>query len=97
MGMSGQVDRLCQLQQRIESELAPLGFATESRRFTPHLTLARLRDRASPDERQRFGQLIANTRFETAFTFEVAAVSLMRSQLHRAGGIYSQIGSAWLK
>ncbi len=97
VGMSGQVDRLCQLQQRIESELAPLGFAPESRRFTPHLTLARLRDRASPDERQRFGQLIANTRFETAFTFEVDAVSLMRSQLTREGAIYSRISSVGLK
>lgn len=97
VGMSGQVDRLCQLQQRIESELAPLGFAPESRRFTPHLTLARLRDRASPDERQRFGQLIANTRFEAVFTFEVDAISLMKSQLTREGAIYSQISSVGLK
>ncbi len=97
VGMSGQVDRLCQLQQRIESELAPLGFAPESRRFTPHLTLARLRDRASPDERQRFGQLIANTRFEATFTFEVDAISLMRSRLTREGAIYSQISSVGLK
>ncbi len=97
VGISGQVERLCQLQQRIESELVPLGFAPESRRFTPHLTLARLRDRASPDERQRFGQLIANTRFETAFTFEVDAVSLMRSQLTREGAIYSRLSSVGLK
>ncbi|MFC1982964.1 RNA 2',3'-cyclic phosphodiesterase, partial [Chloroflexota bacterium] len=85
VGIDGEVDRLKQLQQRIESNLAPLGFAPESREFTPHLTLARLRDRVSPDERQCFGQLIARTRFETAYGFNVESINLMRSQLTREG------------
>jgi len=93
VGVSGEVDKLLRLQQRIESNLARLGFAPELRRFTPHLTLARLRDRASPDERQRFGQLIAGTKFKAAYTFQVDAISLMRSQLTREGAIYSRIGS----
>ncbi len=96
VGLSGEVDKLVQLQQRIESNLAGLGFAPEPRRFTPHLTLARLRDRASPDERQRFGQLITGTRFEATYTFQVDAISLMRSQLTREGAIYSRIGSVEL-
>jgi 2'-5' RNA ligase len=96
VGMSGEVDKLAQLQQGIESALAKLGFTPEKRRFTPHLTLARLRDRASPEERQRLGQLIADTRFEPAHTFSVDAISLMRSQLTREGAIYSQIRSVEL-
>ena len=47
VGISGEVDKLSQLQKRIETTLTPLGFAPESRAFTPHLTLARLRDQAS--------------------------------------------------
>ena len=97
VGISGELDKLSQLQQRIESNLARLGFAPESRPFTPHLTLARLRDRASLDERQRFGQLIADTRFEAAYTIEVDAINLMRSQLTREGAIYSRISSVGLK
>lgn len=97
VGVSGEVDRLAQLQQRIESNLAGLGFAPEGRRFTPHLTLARLRDRASLDERQRFGQLIAGTKFEPADSFQVDAISLMRSQLTREGAIYSRISAVELK
>ena len=96
VGVSGEVDKLVQLQQRIESSLVPQGFTAESRPFTPHLTLARIRDRASPDERQRFGQLIADTKFEAAYTFQVDAISLMRSQLTREGAIYSRIGSVEL-
>jgi len=96
VGISGEVDKLGQFQQRIESNLARLGFAPESRSFTPHLTLARVRNQASSDERQRFGQLIADTKFE-AGTIEVDAISLMRSQLTREGAIYSQISSVRLK
>ena len=97
VGISGEVDKLAWLQQGIESNLAPLGFVPESRPFTPHLTLARLRPQASLDERQRFGQLIADTKFGADSTIEVDAISLMRSQLIREGAIYSQISSVRLK
>ncbi len=97
VGISGEVDKLGRLQQGIESNLARLGFAPESRLFTPHLTLARLHNRASLDERQRFGQLIADTKFEANYTIKVGAISLMRSQLTREGAIYSRISSVRLK
>jgi 2'-5' RNA ligase len=97
VGVSGEVDKLAQLQERLESNLAGLDFAPEKRRFTPHLTLARLRDRASLDERQRFGQLIAGTKFEPAYSFQVEAISLMRSQLTREGAIYSRLSLVKLK
>jgi len=97
VGISGEVDKLSQLQQRIESNLAPLGFAPESRPFVPHLTLARLRDQASLADRQRFGQLIASTGFKAAHRIKVDAISLMRSQLTREGAIYSQISSVGLE
>ena len=97
VGISGEIDKLNQLQQRIESNLARLGFAPEARPFTPHLTLARLRAQASPNERQRFGQLIAGTEFGTAYSIKVDSISLMRSQLTREGAIYSRISSIGLK
>jgi 2'-5' RNA ligase len=91
VGISGEVDKLSQLQKRLESNLASLGFTPESRPFTAHLTLARLSDRIPSDERQRFGQLITNARFESNHNIEVDAISLMKSQLTRAGAIYSRI------
>jgi len=97
VGINGEIDKLSHLQQRIELNLAPLGFARESRPFVAHLTLARLRDRASPDERQKFGQLIINTELEAVYTIKVDSINLMRSQLTREGAIYSQISSVRLK
>ncbi len=97
VGVGGEVDKLAHLQQRLESNLAGLGFAPENRRFTPHLTLARVRDRASLGEREGLGELIAGTEFEASRSFPVEAVSLMKSQLTREGAIYSRISAAELK
>ncbi|MDP2932303.1 MAG: RNA 2',3'-cyclic phosphodiesterase [Chloroflexota bacterium] len=97
VGVSGELDKLGQLQQRLESGLAPLGFAPEGRPFKAHLTLARVREQASPDERQKLGELIAATGFESAAAIQVEAISLMRSELTRAGAIYSRITSVPLK
>ncbi|TET26812.1 MAG: RNA 2',3'-cyclic phosphodiesterase [Dehalococcoidia bacterium] len=97
VGIGGEVEGLGKLQQRIESRLVPLGFAAESRSFTPHLTLARLRQQASKDEQQRLGQLIAGTKFDKVYTIKVASIKLMKSQLTREGAIYSRLSSVELK
>jgi len=97
VGMGGEVDKLAHLQQRLESNLAGLGFTPENRRFTPHLTLARVRDRVALDEREGLGELIDGTKFEPVHSFPVEAVSLMKSQLTREGAIYSRISAAELK
>jgi len=97
VGVGGEVDKLVHLQQRLESSLAQLGFTPEKRRFTPHLTLARVRDRASSGERAGLGELITGTKFEAVYSFLVEAVSLMKSQLSREGAIYSRISAAALK
>jgi 2'-5' RNA ligase len=96
VGISGELDKLTQLQKKLESNLSPMGFAPESRSFTPHLTLARLNNRASPSERQSFGDLITSTSFEDG-DIEVDAISLMKSQLTRTGAIYTRISSVRLE
>jgi len=96
VGMSGEIDKLQHLQQQVESSLAGIGFPTESRGFTPHLTLARVREQAAPDERQSFGHLITSTDFKAGHNIMVDAVFLMRSQLTRQGAVYSQLRSVRL-
>jgi 2'-5' RNA ligase len=97
VGVSGEVERLADLQQRLENNMAELGFAPEKRHFTPHLTMARVRDQASLAEREGLGQLIAGPGFEASYSFPVAEVSLMRSQLTREGALYSRLSAAALK
>jgi len=96
VGLGGEIDKLNKLQQRIESSLETLGFTPESRKFVPHLTLARVRNQALFSERQRLGELITSTSFEAVHDIKVGSISLMRSQLTRQGAIYSRISSAGL-
>lgn len=96
VGVSGDVEKLLKLQKAVESNLTRLGFVPEARAFTPHLTLGRVRERASSAERERLGELVAKTNFEAGGAFLVSSISLMRSQLTREGPIYSQISSVQL-
>jgi 2'-5' RNA ligase len=93
IGLTGDVDKIGQLQRRIDSSLTPLGFKPETRFFTPHLTLARVRDRAAPEQRQKLGRLITDIQCESSGSLKVDAVYLMKSQLTREGPIYTRIGS----
>jgi len=97
VGVGGEIDLLLRLQRAIDSGLSSLGFAPEKRRFTPHLTLARVRDRAAPSERQSLGRLIADTKFEDVYRINVDSVNLMKSQLTREGAVYTRINSVVLK
>jgi len=97
VGLDGELDRIKQLHKSLEAGLSLLGFAAEKRPFSPHLTLARVSNEAPPEERQRFGELIAATNFETDKVITVNSIVLMRSQLTSQGAIYTKISSAELK
>ncbi len=91
-GVTGDVTKLVELQKRLDGGLAGLGFAAESRAFTAHLTLARMREDASPAEREAAGNLVQATRFEGG-DFAVDSISLIRSELRREGPLYTRIAA----
>lgn len=97
VGLGGEVEKLLQLQRQVDSHLAALGFPSEERPFTPHLTLARVREGASPAERQSFGERVSAARLDTALSWQVEEVCLMKSQLTPAGAIYSRLATVKLK
>lgn len=97
VAITGEVEKLAILQTGIEQALVPLGFAPESRSFTPHLTLGRLRQRASPGERRSIGEFMMATEFESGPAMEVKEINLMRSKLTPSGAIYSRLASIELK
>jgi RNA 2',3'-cyclic 3'-phosphodiesterase len=97
VGVKGEIEKIAQLQKRIESNTEQLGFPHESRAFNPHLTLGRVRNEAKPNDRQRIGKLLAHTTFAALHNVEVNAVTLMKSQLTNTGAIYTCIGSVKLK
>lgn len=89
VGVGGETDRLVELQRSVDSRLAPLGFAPEKQSFVPHLTIARVRESASPDDKKALGRLLASTKFDSQGRIGVDSIKLMRSQLTPEGPIYS--------
>jgi 2'-5' RNA ligase len=96
VGIRGEIATLSVLQENIESALIPLGFPPESRAFSPHLTLGRVREKASPGERRSLGQAVASSKVASMEPFPVDSVSLMRSTLTREGAVYSRLYSVAL-
>ena len=91
-GLSGDLDRLLELQRSVEAKVAPLGFPTEKRAFSPHLTLARMREDVAPDAREKLSKKLAEMQYRPGLSIPVDAVSLMQSHLLPSGAIYTELG-----
>jgi 2'-5' RNA ligase len=96
VGIKGEIDKLIGWQQWLDDGLVPLGFAKENRPFTPHLTLARLRETCSPEDKLRLGEAVAAAQVEVDYKFKVTSLNLMRSQLFPTGAVYSQLAEVKL-
>ena len=95
-GVSGDTDALAALARRVDDACANMGFPREQRPFSPHLTLARLRDRASADERRRAGTVLADIGLPPAESFAVEAFHLIRSTLTPSGPLYDTVHTVTL-
>jgi len=97
VGVKGELDKLMYLQKQVESNMEQLGFPREERAFTAHLTLGRVRNYTSPDDRRKIGQVLGQTSFASANSIKVESVNLMKSQLTPQGAIYTRLYAAGLK
>jgi 2'-5' RNA ligase len=93
VGVEGEIELLLTLHNNVDRVLTPLGFPPEKRAFSPHLTLGRVREEASPGERRRLGENVAALKTEAKSSFKVESLSLMRSKLTREGALYSCLAS----
>jgi 2'-5' RNA ligase len=93
VGVEGDAPRLVELARGVEKALAPLGFPPERRPYSPHLTLARVSDRASPEQRQRLAELVAAFPMPPVPDALVREVSLMRSFLEPGGARYRRLAA----
>lgn len=94
LGVTGDVVKLAALQASVEDAMANRGFEREERRFSPHLTLARIR---FPKPRDNWPQKIESFRDVNLGGFEADHISLMKSELKREGAVYTEVGMVGLK
>lgn len=100
VGLTGDLPHLQHLAQVIEQGLIPLQFAPERREFSPHLTLGRVRDTATPEQRQRIGHLVTSfqpeqtiARWQNLESLVVQGINLMRSDLSPSGAHYTRLAT----
>jgi 2'-5' RNA ligase len=90
---------LARLWRAVESQVAPLGFPTEKRPFSPHLTLGRVQRYASGAEVRDIGQAVAMLAADMAGAQDEMAVSrvaYIKSDLRPTGAVYTTLAEAQL-
>ena len=78
--------RLIELQARIENELLHLGFEKESRKFSPHLTLGRVKSSRGKADLVRY---IMDEREKFFGEIKIDRIILFKSDLQRTGAVYT--------
>ena len=92
-GLAGDLARLSALQDGMQSAMAGLGFVREARAFTPHLTLARMRDLAPTEDLRRLGSAVSALQVPRV-ALVANEVALIRSDLLPSGAVYTILARA---
>jgi 2'-5' RNA ligase len=85
------------LQRGIESATVKLGYESDSRSFSPHLTIGRVKDHISPSDQQRIRETLEETKIDSLGIARVDSVHLYKSELKPGGSVYTKLFSAPLK
>jgi 2'-5' RNA ligase len=85
---------LASLQRGIESAAAKLGYSPEERSFSPHLTIGRVRETATPVEIQALRAALETVKIGDLGKVQVNAVHLLKSDLQPGGAVYTRLLTA---
>jgi 2'-5' RNA ligase len=97
VGIQEETGTLAQLKEAIEENVAPLGYPTEKRKFSPHLTLGRVQRRVGAGDQRRLGELVEASEIGILGQMEVRSVNLMRSDLRPSGAVYTRLAKVELE
>lgn len=85
------------LQRGIESAAHRLGYESEKRPFSAHLTLGRVKQNISAADQQKIRRALEDTQVDLLGSARVDSVHLFKSELNPGGSIYTRLYSAPLK
>lgn len=96
LGLPDPQDHLHALRDSVESYIAPLGYPTESRPFSPHLTLGRTKNGIPHSLLAQLGRAVQELKIDKVADWYCHAVSLIRSELKPTGAEYSRLNLSHL-
>ena len=85
------------IQHRVESASHRLGYESEVRPFSPHLTIGRVKQDASASDQQKIRQALEKIHIDSLGTARVDSVHLFKSELKPSGSVYTKLFSAPFK
>ena len=85
------------LQRGIESATTRLGFEADTRPFSPHLTVGRVRGHITAPEQEKIRKILEETKIDSVGTARVDSIHLYKSELKPGGSVYTKLFSAPLK
>ena len=85
------------LHRGIESSSRRLGYESEERGFSPHLTIGRTRQNVTATEQQTIRRLLEGITVDSLGTARVDSLHLYKSDLQPSGSVYTRLYSAPLK
>jgi 2'-5' RNA ligase len=85
------------LQRGIESASRRLGYESEERGFSPHLTIGRVKQNVTATEQQSIRHALEATRIDSLGIARVDSVYLYKSDLKPTGSVYTRLYSAPLR
>ena len=88
---------LSALQRNIDTETAKLGYASEGRDYSPHLTLGRVARNVSDGELRRISEALVSLKASQLGACLIQAVHIYRSDLNPQGSVYTKLFSADLQ
>ena len=88
---------LATMQKGLDRETARLGYPSEERSFSAHLTLGRVSRNSSPADARRIAEVLENYKVGSLGKMRVISVNLYRSDLQPEGSIYTSLYHALLK
>lgn len=91
VGLDDGLAPLRDARRRVDDALAQAAFERDPRKFSPHVTIARIRDRASRVERRKAAESLLAVKLDSALPIPVERISLIRSVLLPSGPEYSAL------
>lgn len=82
------------LQHGIESATTRLGYESEERDFSPHLTIGRVRQNISASDQHKIRGALEETQINSLGTARIDSVHLYNSDLKPTGSVYTRLFSA---
>jgi 2'-5' RNA ligase len=82
---------LMDIHQNLNHALADAGIEPDNRVYSPHLTIARIRDQTVKETRQGIGRTLAEFKVDKLGEVTINEVILYKSELTRAAPVYSPI------